>query len=72
MDNQRLLTWGLFLMLAWFTYQTWQQDYRVPPATETAPISTDASPDALPTADAPPTLPEVSAPASESPAAHRN
>lgn len=31
MDNQRLLTWGLFIMLAWFTYQTWQMDYNQPP-----------------------------------------
>ncbi len=30
MDNQRLLTWGLFIMMAWFTYQTWQIDYNTP------------------------------------------
>ena len=65
MDNQRLLTWGLFIMMAWFTYQTWQADYNAPPPAETAPASTDALPagDTLPTADAPPTLPEVEAPA---------
>ena len=68
MDNQRLLTWGLFLMMAWFTYQTWQTDYRVPPpATETE--SAPAAVDALPNADAPPALPEVSAPTTETPAA---
>ena len=27
MDNQRLLTWGLFIILAWMTYQTWMIDY---------------------------------------------
>ena len=66
MDNQRLLTWGLFLMMAWFTYQTWQTDYHTPPpaAEPQAPVADEA----LPTADAPPTLPEVSAPNDEPPA----
>ena len=27
MDNQRLLTWAFFGMMAWMTYQAWQQDY---------------------------------------------
>ena len=27
MDNQRLLVWGAFLMLAWFTWQQWNEDY---------------------------------------------
>jgi len=27
MDNQRLLTWAFFGMMAWFTYQAWMQDY---------------------------------------------
>jgi YidC/Oxa1 family membrane protein insertase len=27
MDNQRLLTWGLFIVLVWMTYQTWTLDY---------------------------------------------
>ena len=35
MDNQRLLVWATFGMLAWFTYQAWQMDYAAPPATET-------------------------------------
>ncbi|MDH5620875.1 MAG: membrane protein insertase YidC [Gammaproteobacteria bacterium] len=32
MDNQRLLIWGLFGLLAWITYQTWVQDYAPKPA----------------------------------------
>ena len=27
MDNQRLITWGLFGFMVWLTYQAWQQDY---------------------------------------------
>ena len=57
MDNQRLLTWGAFGLLLFFTYQTWMQDYGprpVPPAAEQA--QTEAPPlveeDALPELDA--------------------
>lgn len=53
MDNQRLLTWGAFGLLLFFTYQTWMQDYAprpVPPAadqaqTEAAPLVEDALPE---------------------------
>jgi YidC/Oxa1 family membrane protein insertase len=31
MDNQRLITWGLFVVLAWITYQTWLSDYAPKP-----------------------------------------
>ncbi len=31
MDNQRLLIWGFFGLLAWITYQTWVQDYAPKP-----------------------------------------
>ena len=31
MDNQRLLVWATFGMLAWLTYQAWQADYARPP-----------------------------------------
>ncbi len=42
MDNQRLLVWAAFGLLAWFTYQQWIQDYS-PPATESgAPVSEEA------------------------------
>jgi len=27
MDNQRLLIWAFFLLMAWFTWQQWQADY---------------------------------------------
>ena len=36
MDNQRLLVWALFLMLAWVTWQQWVEDYSPKPATEPA------------------------------------
>ncbi|MEM7430456.1 MAG: membrane protein insertase YidC [Pseudomonadota bacterium] len=37
MDNQRLILWAIFLVLAWMTYQQWQADYAPKPVpTETA------------------------------------
>jgi len=39
MDNQRLLTWAFFGMMAWMTYQAWQQDYA---PRLTSPVATDA------------------------------
>ncbi len=39
MDNQRLITWGLFAFLAFMTWQAWNRDYGpqpVPPTGETA------------------------------------
>jgi YidC/Oxa1 family membrane protein insertase len=54
MDNQRLLVWALFLLLAWMTWQTWQRDYRpqMPlPVTTEAPATTSDAPGA-PAADA--------------------
>ena len=38
MDNQRLLVWGAFVLLLWFTYQTWLQDYGPAPVQPTAVI----------------------------------
>ncbi|MCP5089632.1 MAG: membrane protein insertase YidC, partial [Gammaproteobacteria bacterium] len=32
MDNQRLLIWAFFGLMAWITYQTWMQDYGPKPA----------------------------------------
>jgi YidC/Oxa1 family membrane protein insertase len=32
MDNQRLLIWAIFGVLAWMTYQAWVQDYAPAPA----------------------------------------
>ncbi len=57
MDNQRLLVWGLFGLLAWLTYQTWIQDYAPQPAiVETAQVEQPA--DAALESD----FPELSAP----------
>ena len=36
MDNQRLLVWGAFALLLWFTYQAWMQDYGPAPVQPTA------------------------------------
>ena len=45
MDNQRLLIWATFGMLAWLTYQAWQTDYAQPPALETqAPTEEPTAP----------------------------
>ncbi|MEM9400980.1 MAG: membrane protein insertase YidC [Pseudomonadota bacterium] len=71
MDNQRLLTWGLFIMMAWFTYQTWRLDYHTPPpaTVEEVEALTETSPSPSPSASLPEvsnSLPEVP---SETPAA---
>lgn len=55
MDNQRLLIWAFFGLMAWITYQTWVLDYGpkpvAPTATEQQPVQgTDGA------------LPELSAP----------
>lgn len=54
MDNQRLIIWGFFAIMAFLTWQTWMQDYGPAPAgtppaapTETAP-DPDLDPGALP------------------------
>ena len=79
MDNQRLLVWATFLMLAWLTYQAWQADYAAPPpagdsgaAGETVPDggidSLPALPDAATDSPAPATgTPSLDAP-TEAPA----
>ena len=60
MDNQRLLIWATFGMLAWLTYQAWQADYAVAPAVETqaATEETTAPPGGI---DSLPTLPDAAA-----------
>ena len=49
MDNQRLLTWAFFGMMAWLTYQAWMQDYApqpaAVPATTTPPMPSIDQPD---------------------------
>ncbi len=73
MDNQRLIIWGLFGIMAYWTWQAWQQYYAPPPqgpdAVETAPLQddgidglpqvgdADSDGDALPTVDVPTATP---------------
>ncbi|MBU2676478.1 MAG: membrane protein insertase YidC [Gammaproteobacteria bacterium] len=59
MDNQRLLIWAFFGLMAWITYQTWVQDYGPKPA----PIATEQGellPESAPDIDD--DLPEISEP----------
>jgi len=57
MDNQRLLIWGLFALLAWVSYQTWVQDYAqkpvVTPVEQAQPSPTGNADGDLPTLAAP-------------------
>ena len=39
MDNQRVLIWALFVLMAWMTWQAWQRDYGVQ-APPTSPAET--------------------------------
>ncbi len=51
MDNQRLLTWALFGMMAWLSYQAWMLDYGPKPTetpAETQGPQIEAPNDALP------------------------
>ena len=74
MDNQRLLVWAAFGMLAFMTYQTWMQENAPTPVPQTTSDSQPtlvqpATDDALPSlpgeqADAP-TLPDDAAPLSK-------
>ena len=65
MDNQRLLVWALFLMLAWITWQQWNEDYAPKPAQE-PPAPMDAP---LPEAT---DLPELGDVTVDSPGGPRN
>jgi len=42
MDNQRLLVWGGFVLLLWFTYQAWMQDYGPAPVQQPAVVTDSA------------------------------
>jgi len=78
MDNQRLLVWAAFGMLAFMTYQAWLQDYSTPPTAEViantseAPVAGDESADdalpGLPSTDTntgTPSLPAAQVPVSD-------
>jgi YidC/Oxa1 family membrane protein insertase len=60
MDNQRLLIWATFGMLAWLTYQAWLHDYE--PVSEPASQQTDVDPTAPSQGlESLPSLPEMGA-----------
>lgn len=46
MDNQRLMIWGFFGLMVWFTYQAWMTDYASvePPPAITAIDQPESSP----------------------------
>jgi YidC/Oxa1 family membrane protein insertase len=82
MDNQRLVIWAIFGVLAWMTYQAWTQDYApVPVATPTeSAVTTNpdqpdvslpelgpATPEGNTNIDAPAVMPSVDAPAVSEP-----
>ena len=81
MDNQRLMIWAFFGLMAWMTFQAWQQDYAPAPIaapTQTATPANGGQPDAsLPELspetvngsdiDAPSVMPAVDAPAVSEP-----
>ena len=66
MDNQRLMIWGLFGVLAWITYQTWVSDFAPKPVAvepgQTETLSAPAEETELP-ALAAPAAGELDAPA---------
>ena len=60
MDNQRLLVWAAFGMLAFMTYQAWLQDYAPASApVEPAAVSEERPPAQPPADDALPGLPSA-------------
>jgi YidC/Oxa1 family membrane protein insertase len=62
MDNQRLLVWAFFGMMAWLTYQAWMQDYGPKPVAQPAATETP-TPEQAPDID----LPEIDDSALEAP-----
>jgi YidC/Oxa1 family membrane protein insertase len=54
MDNQRLLIWATFALLAWMTWTAWQQDYGPQPQ----PVADTPPEQSIETLDAEETLPE--------------
>ena len=69
MDNQRLLIWAFFGLMAWMTYQTWQQDYAPQPAVAPVTQARQTDQPALPEDDDLPAITESdSAPQIDAPA----
>ena len=54
MDNQRLLIWATFALLAWMTWTAWQQDYGPQPQ----PVADTPPEQSIETLDVEETLPE--------------
>ena len=73
MDNQRLIIWGFFAVMAYLTWQTWMQDYgpqpAQPPAVSEGPVLPADDLDALPELSAADgDLPSMGAAPAETPA----
>ena len=62
MDNQRLLIWAFFGLMAWMTYQTWQQDYAPKPAPVAEQPAQQSPQLSAPDADVDTELPELGEP----------
>ena len=60
MDNQRLLIWAFFGLMAWMTYQTWVQDYAPKPTPVVADQTEQLPETAALEPDAAEDLPEIS------------
>ncbi len=58
MDNQRLLVWAAFIMMIWFTYQAWMEDYGPKPVPQVAEESGQTE-EAVPAAAEDLSLPEL-------------
>jgi YidC/Oxa1 family membrane protein insertase len=60
MDNQRLLIWATFGILAWMTYQAWRADHAMPPASESR-AATEQAAAAAGATESLPSLPDAAA-----------
>ena len=60
MDNQRLLIWAFYGLMAWMTYQTWVQDYAPKPTPVVADQTEQLPETAALEPDAAEDLPEIS------------
>ena len=64
MDNQRLLIWAFFGLMAWITYQTWVQDYGPKPVAQPAEQPALAVDEVVPP-QADDDLPQITGPAAD-------
>jgi len=68
MDNQRLIIWGFFAIMAYLTWQTWMEDYGPEPTPPPAPPAENGDPAVPVVGDAATELPEISSTTDELPA----